>query len=407
MSKSKLGLVLASSTLAVFLVVGSSLSGKSSAPNGDGAYRQLRVYEEVLARVRSDYVEEPDIKEATNGALHGLLESLDPFSSYLSPEEYTAYQAKKSPQKGELGVVLAKKFGYVSVITSLPGSPAAKAGIYSGDIVESIDDASTREMSLEKVNTVLEGKPGTTVTLSVIRASRAEPQKITLKRDIVAMPAVSAKISEPGIGYIRIEAFPPGRAVDVVQHLQKLVSGGAKSLVIDLRNSAEGDANEAVKLADVFMDHGLIGYRQGQKFPRENFDATPGKNKYTLPIVVLVNRGTAGPAELLAAALKENGRAEMVGERTYGVGSVQKIIPLDDGSALLLSVAKYYTPGGKAIQDNGLTPGVQVAESRQPREAVTDEDNPDAQAPPPADDKQPHEDMILKKALDILRGIKS
>jgi carboxyl-terminal processing protease len=122
---------------------------------------------------------------------------------------------------------------------------------------------------------------------------------------------------------------------------------------------------------------------------------------------VLVNRGTAGPAELLAAALKENGRAEMIGERTYGVGSVQKIIPLDDGSALLLSVAKYYTPGGKAIQDNGLTPGVQVAESRQPREAVADEDNPDAQAPPPADDKQPHEDMILKKALDILRGLKS
>jgi carboxyl-terminal processing protease len=160
-------------------------------------------------------------------------------------------------------------------------------------------------------------------------------------------------------------------------------------------------------LADVFMDHGLIGYLQGQKFPRQNFDATAGKNKYTLPIVVLVNRGTAGPAELLAAALKENGRAEMIGERTYGVGSVQKIIPLDDGSALLLSVAKYYTPGGKAIQDNGLTPGVQVAESRQPREAVSDDDNPDAQAPPPADDKQPHEDMILKKALDILRGLKS
>jgi carboxyl-terminal processing protease len=213
-------------------------------------------------------------------------------------------------------------------------------------------------------------------------------------------------MSEPGIGYIRIEAFPAGRATDVVQHLQKLIAGGAKSLVIDLRNSAQGEASEAVKLADVFMDHGLIGYLQGQKYPRQNFDATAGKNKYTLPIAVLVNRGTAGPAELFAAALKENGRAEMIGERTYGVGSVQKIIPLDDGSALLLSVAKYYTPGGKAIQDTGLTPGVQVAESRQPREAVADEDNPD-QTPSPADDKQPHEDMILKKALDILRGLKS
>ena len=406
MSKSKLGLVLVSSTLAVFLVVGSNLAGKSVPTNGEGAYRQLRVYEEVLARVRSDYVEEPDIKEATNGALHGLLESLDSFSSYLSPEEYTAYQAKKSPDKGQLGMVVAKKFGYVSVITSLPGSPAAKAGIYSGDIIESIDDASTREMSLEKVDNVLSGKQGTTVTLSVIRASRAEPQKITLKRDTVNTPSVSAKISEPGIGYIRIESFPTGRATDVVQHLQKLISSGAKSVVLDLRNCAQGDANEAVKLADVFMDHGLIGYLQGQRFPRQNFDATAGKNKYTLPIAVLVNRGTAGPAELLAAALKENGRAEMVGERTYGVGSVQKIIPLDDGSALLLSVAKYYTPGGKAIQDNGLTPGMLVAESRQPREAVSDDDNPD-QTPPPPDDKQPHEDMILQKALNILRGLKS
>ncbi len=405
MSKSKLGLVLASSTLAVFLVVGSGLSKSSSNATGEGAYRQLRVYEEVLARVRSDYVEEPDIKEATNGALHGLLESLDPFSSYLSPEEYAAYQAKKTPQKGELGMVLAKKFGYVSVITSLPGSSAAKAGIYSGDIVESIDDASTREMSLEKVDTLLSGKPGTTVTLSVIRASRAEPQKITLKREIVATPGVSAKMSEPGIGYIRIEAFPKGRATEVVQHIQKLVAGGAKSLVLDLRNSAEGDANEAVQLADVFLDHGVIGYLQGQKYPRQNFDATAGKNKYTLPVAVLVNRGTAGPAELLAAALKENGRAETIGERTYGVGSVQKIIPLDDGSALLLSVAKYYTPGGKAIQDNGLTPGVQVAESRQPREAASDEENPTT--PQPQTENPPKEDLILKKALDILRGLKS
>ncbi len=402
MSKSKLGVVLASSILAVFLVVGSGIS-KSSAPNGDGAYRQLKVYEEVLARVRSDYVEEPDIKEATNGALHGLLESLDSFSSYLTPEEYQAYQ-KKSVQKGEVGLVVAKKFGYVSVITSLPGSSAAKAGIYSGDIIESIDDASTREMSLEKVDSSLNGKPGSSVTLSVIRASRAEPQKITLKRDSLPTPAVFAKISEPGVGYIRIEAFPKGRATEVVQHMQKLVSQGAKSLVLDVRNCAEGEESEAVDLADVFLDHGLIGYLQGQKVARQNFDAKPGKNKYTIPLVVLVNRGTAGPAELLAAALKENGRAETIGERTYGVGSMQKIIALDDGSALLLSVAKYYTPGGKAIQENGITPGVQVAESRQPREAVSDEDNP---LPPAPEEKEPKEDLILRKALDILRGIKS
>jgi carboxyl-terminal processing protease len=222
------------------------------------------------------------------------------------------------------------------------------------------------------------------------------------------MPPVFAKQSEPGIGYLRIEAFPKGRTADVAQHLNQLNATGAKSLVLDLRNSADGEISEAVSIADLFLDHGLIGYLQGQKMPRQDFSATAGK-KNTMKIVVLVNRGTAGPAEVLASALQENGRAEMIGEKTYGVGSVQKMIPLDDGSALLLSVAKYYTPGGKAIQDNGLTPGVLVAESRVPAE-VASEDDADQAAPPAhptPEDNTPKEDLILKKAMDILRGIKS
>lgn len=410
MSKSKLSLVLVSSALAVFFVIGGVLGNTRGVAPQEGAYKQLKVYEEVLSRVRTEYVEEPDIKEVTNGALHGLLESLDPFSSYLSSDEYAEYQKKKSPNKGETGMIVAKKFGYVALITVIPGSPAAKSGISTGDIIEGINNVSTREMSLEKVRNELSGKPASTVTLSIIRASRAEPQKVTLKRDVLTVPALLAKQSEPGIGYIRIEAFPKGRSAEVARSLNQLTQGGAKSLVLDLRNSADGEISEAVSIADLFLDHGLIGYLEGQKMPRQNFDATAGK-KSTLKILVLVNRGTAGPAEVLAAALQENGRGEMIGEKTYGVGSVQKIIPLDDGSALLLSVAKYYTPNGKAIQDNGLTPGVLVAESRVPSEAVSDDEEEQAATTHPAQpnpqDATPKEDLILKKAMDILRGIKS
>jgi carboxyl-terminal processing protease len=410
MSKSKLSLVLVSSALSVLLVIGGVLGNSSSTPGQEGAYKQLKVYGEVLSRVRSEYVEEPDIKEVTNGALHGLLESLDPFSSYLSPDEYAEYQKRKAPNKGETGLIVAKKFGYVAVITALPGSPAAKAGISTGDIIEGLNGTSTREMSLEKVKNELSGKPGATVTLSLIRTSRVEPQKLTLKLEPVATPILFSKQSEPGIGYLRIEAFPKGRAAEVAQRLAQLSASGSKSLVLDLRNSADGEVSEAVQIADLFLDHGLITYLQGQKMPRQDFNATAGK-KAAMKIAVLVNRGTAGPAEVLAAALQENGRAEMIGEKTYGVGSVQKIIPLDDGSALMLSVAKYYTPGGKAIQDNGLTPGVLVAESRVPAEVVSDDDA-DQAVPPPhpviaPEDTAPKEDLILKKAMDILRGLKS
>jgi carboxyl-terminal processing protease len=407
MSKSKLGIVLLSSTLAVFLVIGGALAKSGGSTQQEGAYKQLRVYEEVLSRVRSDYVEEPNIKEVTNGALHGLLESLDPFSSYLDPEEYAEYQKKKAPNKGETGMIVAKKFGYVAVITVLPASSAAKSGIGSGDIIEAIDGSSTREMSIEKVKNLLSGKPGTSVMLSLIRASAAEPKKVTLKRDVVPVPAVFAKQSEPGIGYLRIEAFPKGRAAEVAAKANQLANGGAKSMVLDLRNSAEGEISEAIAVADLFLDHGLVTYLQGQKYPRQNFDAAANGKKITMKVVVLVNRGTAGPAEVLAAALAENGRAEMIGEKTYGVGSIQKVIPLDDGAALLLSVAKYYTPGGKAIQDNGLTPSVLVAESREPANLAADEEEDQKPVVQPQEDTAPKEDLILKKALDILRGIKT
>jgi carboxyl-terminal processing protease len=249
------------------------------------------------------------------------------------------------------------------------------------------------------------------VTLNVVRASRSDPSKLTIKRENVNTPAMTVKQMEDGIGYLRVEAFPKGRAAELGQRIQHLAAAGAKSLVLDLRNAAEGDVSEAVAAADLFLDHGMITYLQGQKFPRQNFNATASGAKVKLPMVILVNRGSAGPAEVLAAALQENGRGDLVGEKTYGVGSVQKIIPLDDGSALLLSVAKYYTPGGKAIQDNGVSPGVLVADSSEARDLVVsdeDEEQPDRTPPPGAEEKPASkEDLPLKKAIEILKGGKA
>lgn len=404
MSRGKLGVVLFSSTLAVMLVIG-GLLGKSNSP--DGAYRQLAVYSEVLSRIRSDYVEEPNLKDVTNGALHGLLESLDPFSSYLTPEEYAEYQKRKSNGRGDIGLVVSKKFGYVAVVAALAGGPAARAGLVNGDIVEAINGASTREMSVEHVRTLFTGKPGSSVTVSIVRASRTEPQKVTLQRELVAVTPVGARQVESGIGYLKVDSFPKGRSNEIAVRIQQLVAAGARSLVLDLRNAAEGEMSEGVATAELFLDHGLITYLQGQKYPRQNFNAGSGTVKVKLPLVVVVNRGTAGPAEIVAAAIQENGRGEVTGEKTFGVGSVQKLVILDDGSALLLSVAKYYTPGGKSIQDNGITPGVLVADTELARELPEQEQDEEVAPPPPAEEKKPSppkEDLPLKRAIELLKA---
>jgi carboxyl-terminal processing protease len=397
-SRVKVGVVLFSTLLVILMLIG-GLLGQSTA--SDGPYRQLAVYSEVLSRIRSDYVEEPDLKSVTVGALHGLLESLDPFSSYLSPEQYARYQKRKTQGNADLGLALSKRFGYVAVISAIPGGPAARGGLQSGDIIEAIDGDSTREMSLEEVRTVLAGKPGSSVTLSVVRVRRGEPQKMALKREVVAAPPVTRKMVEAGIGYLNIDGFPQGRAREIAAHAQQLLNAGAERLVLDMRGAAEGEISEGIAAANLFIDHGLITYLQGQKYPRQNFPADPALAAVRVPMVVLVNRATAGAGEVFASAILENGRGDLVGEKTYGVGSVQKLIPLDDGSALLLSVAKYYTPGGKAIQDNGVTPNVAVTDTEPEEVALPEEQQPE---PHPAQPQAPREDSILKKGIEVLKN---
>ena len=373
--------------------------------SNDAAYKQMEVYSEVLSRVRSEYVEEPDLPSVTDGALHGLLESLDSNSSYLNREQYQDYKAHKSSAKADIGAAVSKRFGYASVVSVIQGGPADKAGLQDTDILESIEGKSTREMSLAQIHSLLSGDPGSNVTLSVVRARRAEPEKVVVTRDIVSIPAVSDKTLEEGIGDIRVDALTKGKSQEIASKIKALQKSGAKKLVLDLRDCAEGDESEGIATANLFLNHGTITYLQGQKYPREAFNADPSKDVTTMPVAVLVNKGTAGPAEIVAAAILENARGDVIGDKTFGEGSVQKLIELPDGSALILSIAKYYSPQGKAIQDSAVTPNIVVADSNDDNPVPDEDENAipadrDKKSPPDRDDQ-------LQKAIQILKARQS
>ena len=399
--KIKAAILVTSFALLLFVVVGSM--GGVHASSSDGSYRQLQVYSEVLSRVRSEYVEEPNIPKVTDGALHGLLESLDSNSSYLSADAYKAFKAHKAEGKADIGAVISKRFGYAAVVAVLPGSPAEKAGIEATDIFESIEGQSTRELSLPEIRNLIVGAPGSTLNVEVVRARKAEPQKISITRDVVGIPAVTEKMMEDGIGYVKAEALTKGKAQEIASKIKSLEKSGAKKILLDLRYCAEGDENEGIAVANLFLNHGTITYLQGQKYPRQAFNADPSKAITNLPVAVLVNRGTSGAAEIVAAAILENARGDLVGDKTFGDGSVQKTLDLPDGGALILSVAKYYSPSGKAIQDAAVTPNVLVAD------AIDDGVNPDddGAAAPSEEENKPQKNPVddqLNKAVEVLKS---
>lgn len=345
------------SCLLVFYVVMGGLLGKNDT-SSENTYRDLGVYSEVLSRIKRDYVTEPDLKKVTDGSVRGLLEALDPYSTYLSPEEYQQYVEHPSPGPADVGIFLSKRMGFATVVSVLPGSPAEKGGIKAGDLIDRIDNSGTRELSVVQLQRKLAGPPGSEVEITIVREVRGEPQKIVLTRAVPNYPPVVSKIVEEGAGYIRIATFDKGKAAEVAAKLKSLVTSGANKVVLDLRNCAGGEVDEAVDTASLFLQDELVGYVQGQRYPRHDLRTNSSASVVKLPLAVLINQSTAGPAELLASAILNNKRGEVVGVRSFGVGVLQKTIPVGDGSALLLSVAKYYGPDGQAIHDNGVTPSV-------------------------------------------------
>ncbi|MGA9939384.1 MAG: S41 family peptidase, partial [Candidatus Acidiferrales bacterium] len=307
----------------------------------DKAYRALTVYSEVLEHIQRDYVDEPDIHQVTSGALHGLLDSLDPESSYLSPLEYKDYEEKSAtPAKAEAGLAVTKRFGYISVIATLPDSPAAKANLQIGDIIEKIGDFTTGQMGIEQANLLLSGEPGTVVKLSVIRRGKTEPQEVPVTLEKLAPPkVVEDKLQQGDVAYIHLSDLDAGTTKQLREDLQQFQHQGAHKLILDLRDCAFGQDSEGVSAAQLFLSSGTITSLKGQTVTPVVSSADPAKVVWTQPVAVLIGNGTAGPAEILASAIADNHRGETIGQRSYGVASEQKLIQLDDGSALILTVA--------------------------------------------------------------------
>jgi len=395
-------LVVTASTCVMLLLVLGSVIGRSAST--DRPYPQLGVYTEVLHRIKSEYVEEPDMKSVTLGALNGLLESIDPFASYLNADQYKDYLKSRDLHKADIGLVLSKKFGYVGVVGAVPDSPAAKAGLATGDMLETINGVATRDMPLAYASMLMQGDPGTSVDLTVVRVRRPEPQDIKIVRANIAFPAVTSKLMPDGVGYIKPETLAPGRVKEVAAAVESLTRQGAHKFILDLRNCAVGEPQEGIALANLFLAKGEIAYLQGQKVPRQEFEADPAKDITKLPMVVITNRGTADGSEIAAAALLDDHRADLVGERTYGDASLRKAVTMDDGGAIILSVAKYYSPSGKAIQDVGVTPQTIMSE---PEAQVDVDENGDPLPETPEVPEHKQDDPLLKKAIEVLAGQKT
>ncbi len=354
-------------SLAILLVLAlSSLAGQfgwmgvQASGAQDGAYRQVGVYADVLRKIQNYYVTEPNIGEVTNGALHGLLDSLDPDSSYLSAAEYKIYRDRPATDNAQVGLTISKRFGYATVVNVLPGSPADQAHLRDGDVIDLIEGQSTHDLPLALNRFMLTGKPGTTVTLSVVRPFKPDPDKIVLTRAVVATPPLGEQFYENAtILYLKPGLLTAARVDDLAVRIKG--AGKGRKILLDLRDTTGDDPKQGLRLANLFIKQGTLATLEGQKFPAQTFTADPAQCVTDAPVAVLVNRGTYGAPELAAAAIEDLKRGDVVGERTFGEGTVQKTLDLPDGAALMLTVAKYEDPNGKKIQDEAVTPTVVVA----------------------------------------------
>jgi len=415
---SKILLLAVSAVLVLVVFLGVNWSGVRAAtapPGQDGAYRQINVYSDVLQKIQDDYVTQPNIPEVTNGALRGLLESLDADSSYLTASDYKEYKAGESG-RAQVGINASKRYGYAIVVSVVPGSPADKAGLVDNDILEAIDGKDTRNISLAMIQRMLEGAPGSTLTVGVVRPSKAQPDKISMTRAIISAPPVKEdQYENASILYLKPATIDRAHVDEIQARLKQMAKSGNKKVLLDLRDVSSGEMSEGVRLANFFLNGQMIGALEGQKFPKQIFwsDAAKTVNP-NAPLIVLVNRGTAGPAELVAGAILDDKRGDVVGEKTFGEGGQQKTFELADGGALILTIAKYESPSGKKLQDEGVTPNVPIAAPAEEQADVTDESLPQGPAPTAAPATAPttalpkkpsvQMDEPLTKALDLLKA---
>ena len=326
----------------------------------DAAYPQMRVYAEVLSKVQNYYVTPPNIPDVTSGALHGLLDSLDSDSSYLTASEYKIYKDRPASENAQVGLTVSKRFGYATIVNVLPGSPADQAHLHDGDVIDLIEGQSTHQLPIALVRFMLDGKAGAPVTISVVRPFKPDPDKVVLTRADLAAPALGEKFYENAtILYLKPGVLTAARVDDLAARIKG--AGKGHKILLDLRDTSGEDLSQVLRLANFFIRQGALASLQGQKFPQQTFSADPALCLTDAPVVVLVNRGTYGAPELTAAAIEGLKRGDVVGERTFGEASVQKTINLPDGAAMLLTVAKYQDPAGKKIDDEAVTPTVVVA----------------------------------------------
>jgi len=329
---------------------------------------ELRTFSDVFGRIKNDYVEDVEDSELLENAIRGMLAGLDPHSAYLDQEQFKELQVGTSGEFGGLGIEVGMEDGFVKVIAPIDDTPAQRAGIQAGDLIIRLDDTPVKGLTLNEAVKLMRGKPGTTLRLTVVREGVEQPLKIDIKRDVIKVKSIKKRMLESGFGYVRISQFQSKTAdnmVDAIEDLKKEAGGSLKGLVLDLRNNPGGVLNGAVAVSDAFLKKGLIVYTEGRvNDSKLRFNATPDDILDNAPLVVLVNQGSASASEIVSGALQDHKRGIIVGNQTFGKGSVQTILPLSNGTAVKLTTARYFTPSGRSIQAEGIKPDIELDQVR-------------------------------------------